>query len=69
MFNNLVNRLAKKPAPRVCRCRPAKSHRDCAYCGVGWDDGKVCGRCRENGIDGKLIPGTGRVICSKHKPR
>jgi hypothetical protein len=71
MFGRLVKRLARKhgypgrPAP--CRCRPAKHHRDCAYCGQGWDDGRVCGACKEQGIDGKVIPGTGRVVCAAHK--
>ncbi len=50
-----------------CRCRPAKRHRDCSYCGQGWDDGKICGMCKQNGIDGKVIAGTSKVTCSKHK--
>ncbi len=69
MFGNLTKRLARKygPAPRVCRCRAPKRHRDCAYCGVGYDDGRVCGVCREAGVDGKVIQGTGRVVCASHK--
>jgi hypothetical protein len=57
----------KQPKPK-CRCRPARGHRDCAYCGLGWyRDGWVCGLCSENGIDGKVIPGTSRVVCRLHK--
>lgn len=69
MFGRLVKKLAKSPAQRVikCGCRTPKMHRDCAYCGCGWDDGKICGVCKENGIDGKLIRGTGRATCKKHK--
>lgn len=51
-----------------CRCRPAKRHRDCLYCGTGYLDGmSVCGACKLNGIDGKVIPGTAAVKCSKHR--
>jgi hypothetical protein len=50
-----------------CRCRPARRHRDCAYCGVGWADGAVCGVCKAAGIDGKTIPGTAAVACAAHK--
>lgn len=82
MFGKLVKNLARKygsprgqrgevvpvnPILNGCRCRPAKKHRDCAYCGVGYDDGRICGRCKEDGIDGKVIPGTSRVTCSAHK--
>jgi len=61
------------PGPRIlfirkkCYCRKPKTHRDCAYCGIGFDDGKICGVCKEGGIDGRLIKGTSRVICQKHK--
>jgi hypothetical protein len=51
-----------------CRCRLPRRHQNCAHCGVAAPcGGKVCGVCRHNGIDGKLIPGTGRVVCSKHR--
>jgi hypothetical protein len=49
-----------------CRCRPPKSHRDCAYCGIGGDANHICGVCREGGIDGPVIRGTSRVICKHH---
>jgi hypothetical protein len=52
---------------KKCRCRPPKRHRDCCYCGSGWNDEKICGVCREGGIDGPVIRGTGRVICKLHK--
>ena len=47
--------------PVICRiaAQEAKSHRDCAYCGVGYLDGvSICGRCKEEGIDGPTIRGT-----------
>ena len=47
----------KQPQTIVRQGRPAKSHRDCYYCGCGYSD-LVCGRCKENGIDGRTIPGT-----------
>lgn len=50
-----------------CRCRPATTHRDCAYCGVGWSDGRICGKCKENGVGGVTIRGTNRVVCAAHK--
>ncbi len=50
-----------------CTCRPPKRHNDCQYCGVGWWGEVVCGVCREQGIDGRLIPGTGRRVCKLHK--
>jgi len=50
-----------------CRCRPAKIHRDCAYCGTSYSDGRICGVCAVNGIDGLVIRGTSRVICKLHK--
>lgn len=52
-----------------CKCRKPKTHRDCAYCGSGWDDGKICGRCKENGIDGKVIQGTSRATCKVCKSK
>jgi len=51
---------------KKCRCRPAKSHRDCAYCGYGMSE-QICGVCKENGIDGPVIRGTSRVVCKIHK--
>jgi len=51
---------------KKCRCRGPKKHRDCAYCGIGYSD-HICGVCREAGIDGPVIPGTGRVVCKLHK--
>jgi hypothetical protein len=65
-----VNQLAlwmldmEKPK---CRCREPRSHAGCSYCGHQYIGEVVCGICRENGIDGKLIPGTGRVVCKEHK--
>lgn len=51
-----------------CLCRPPKRHRDCAYCGIGYIDGAhMCGVCKEAGIDGPTIRGTGRVVCKLHK--
>ena len=50
-----------------CRCREPKTHRDCMYCGCCYIGEFICGVCKENGIDGKLIPGTGRIVCAKHK--
>ena len=49
-----------------CKCRPPKKHDDCAYCGMG-SSGKICGVCKENGIDGPVIRGTSRVVCKIHK--
>ena len=55
-------------AKEKCRCRPPRRHKDCAYCGCGYIDGmSMCGVCKEAGIDGPTIRGTGRVVCSKHK--
>jgi hypothetical protein len=58
--------VARKPK---CRCRLPRRHRDCSFCGVTTFYGgtHVCGVCRANGIDGKLIPGTGRVVCALHR--
>ena len=50
-----------------CSCREAARHRDCAYCGSGWADGMVCGKCKLDGIDGKVIRGTEKRTCEKHK--
>ena len=77
----VVNGLTKREVPhyrdkfeaqgkkqdRLCRCRAPRRHRDCMYCGSGWAGEVICGICKENGIDGKLIPGTGRVCCASHK--
>ncbi len=52
---------------KQCRCRTPRRHRDCAYCGTGWADGKICGACRRDGIDGKVIPGTSERTCAAHK--
>lgn len=41
-----------------CTCRPARTHRDCAYCGYGGPCTHICGRCKEGGIDGPVIRGT-----------
>ncbi len=58
--------LAKEKAP--CGCVLPKKHRDCAYCGMtSHSDGKVCGVCSENGIDGKVIRGTARRKCDGHQ--
>lgn len=50
-----------------CRCRPPKRHNDCMYCGCYYAGEVVCGVCKENGIDGRCIPGTARVVCKEHK--
>jgi hypothetical protein len=49
-----------------CGCKEPKKHDDCAYCGMG-SIGKICGVCKEQGIDGPVIRGTSRVICKVHK--
>ena len=51
---------------KKCTCRPPKSHEDCAYCGTNSSD-KICGICKENGIDGPVIKGTERIVCKEHK--
>lgn len=56
-----------KTATKTCRCREPKRHRDCAYCGSGWDDFRICGMCKDEGIDGQVIRGTSRVTCKHHK--
>ncbi len=68
MFGRLVNKLAKKPAPRVCRCREPKRHSSCVYCGY-FAGNAVCGVCKENGVDGPVIRGTNRVVCASHKEK
>ena len=50
-----------------CRCRPPKRDPRCMYCGSMYVGEFICGVCAEAGIDGKVIRGTKRVICSKHK--
>ena len=54
-----------------CRCRKPKRSIDCAYCGTRCLDynasNYVCGVCHEVGIDGKVLRGTGRVVCARHK--
>ena len=50
-----------------CKCRESKRHDDCSYCGSGLIPDMICGVCKENGIDGKVIRGTSRVICKIHK--
>ena len=57
-------KLQKNP---VCRCREPKRHRDCLYCGFGGPCTHVCGVCKEQGIDGPVIPGTSRQVCKLHK--
>ena len=62
--------VIKVPAAlqKGCGCKLPKRHRDCSYCGVtSHQPDSVCGMCREMGIDGKLIRGTGRKVCSHHK--
>jgi hypothetical protein len=58
---------AKKAKVTKCTCRAPKRHRDCMYCGSGWMGEIICGVCREAGIDGRLIPGTGRRMCAEHR--
>jgi len=48
----------KKMKTVTVPAQKARRHRDCAYCGCGWDDGRICGVCKEQGIDGQVIPGT-----------
>lgn len=52
-----------------CSCREPKRHADCAYCGTGWADGRVCGLCKEAGVDGPVIRGTERRTCKEHKAK
>lgn len=51
----------------TCNCKPPKRHSDCMYCGTNCIGEFICGVCAESGIDGKVIKGTKRVICTKHK--
>ena len=60
--------MPSKTYQPMCRCRPPKRHADCMYCGTGYAGEMVCGVCRELGIDGKLIRGTGRLVCKYHRP-
>jgi hypothetical protein len=57
----------KAKVEKKCRCRKPKRHRDCMYCGSGYIGEYVCGVCREAGIDGRVIRGTERRMCKKHK--
>jgi len=57
----------KKAKVTKCTCRAPKRHRDCMYCGSGYIGEYVCGVCHQVGIDGKVIRGTERRICAKHK--
>jgi len=50
-----------------CGCREPKRSRDCMFCGSCYIGDVICGVCREAGIDGKLIRGTGRRVCAQHK--
>lgn len=50
-----------------CGCREPKRHADCQYCGSCWAGEVVCGVCHEQGIDGKVIRGTERRRCRKHR--
>lgn len=43
-----------------------KVNRDCAYCGYGGSCTHICGVCKENGIDGRVIKGTERRRCKLH---
>ena len=49
-----------------CKCREPKTHPDCAYCGYGASE-KICGVCKDDGIDGPVIRGTSRVVCKECK--
>lgn len=65
----LADRLEQQAQENACNCREPKPHKDCAYCGVGYWGPNVCGVCREAGIDGPVIRGTERRVCSRHKDR
>lgn len=52
-----------------CRCRGPRRHDGCMYCGYYWAGDVVCGVCKEAGIDGKVIRGTSRVVCARHKSK
>lgn len=62
-----IPKSGRKIKKDVCRCRPAKTHRDCLYCGYSGPATHVCGVCKEQGIDGPTILGTSRVVCNLHK--
>jgi hypothetical protein len=57
----------KKPDATACRCREPKRDRYCCYCGSLYAGPYICGVCKEGGIDGQVIRGTSRVVCSHHK--
>jgi hypothetical protein len=59
--------LKEKVATEKCGCREPKRHRDCMYCGSSWAGEVICGVCKEEGIDGRLIRGTGRRTCKAHR--
>lgn len=66
--HGFIYKVTRDRAPAVCACRKPSRHRDCSYCGTtALQPGRVCGVCREAGINGKLIPGTGRQVCRDHK--
>ena len=46
------------PTTITRKARPARGHHDCAYCGCDYGTGMICGRCKQSGIDGPVIPGT-----------
>ena len=50
-----------------CKCRLPKTHPSCMYCGSTYMGEFICEVCAEAGIDGEVIRGTKRIICSKHK--
>jgi hypothetical protein len=66
---SLKRAKAYRKAHPKCVCREPKKNRHCAYCGWGGDGISVCGVCRESGIDGPAIRGTGRVVCRIHKEK
>lgn len=66
-YADKFEREAQEKEPKQCGCRSPKSHRDCMYCGNGWAGEVVCGVCKEQGIDGKVIRGTERRVCKAHK--
>lgn len=59
--------LKVKEKTGTCGCREPKRHRDCMYCGSSWAGEVICGVCKEEGIDGRLIRGTGRRTCAAHR--
>jgi len=61
--------MKNKKKEKQCLCRAPKRHTNCAYCGCGGDGIHICGVCKEHGIDGPIIRGTGRVVCSLHKKK